>query len=202
MKKIFLLFIPLLSTFLFSSCEFDLNNDNVYDFDSKISELQDYKGSDIFDVVDHLKEEGLYVESNDNGVITMTDNNGSVVYILYPYNNNKIAEVRFEYYTDSPTTALDYYGNWHNRAFDLGYSNFYYGEITYLNYHKDNYNDEYDFINNFENYGADIYNCYEEWNSNYNGCRIEYQVLSISRRVISVNCYYLDKKKLLLSNKK
>ena len=196
MRKLFLLFFPLLSILLFSSCEFDINNDFVYDFDSKVNEIENYTGRDINEVVDKLKDENLHVESNINGIISMTDYNGSVVYVLYPSSNNKIEEVRFEYYTSTPSVALDYYGIWHNSAYDLNYNKYYHGEITYLNYNKYNYNDEFNFIEDFNDYGPDIYNCFEEWDNNYNGCSIEYQILDLSNRRVSINCYKLNKNSL------
>lgn len=197
MRKLFLLFFPLLSILLFSSCEFDINNNFVYDFDSKVNEIENYTGKDINEVIDELKDQDLHIESNNNGVITMTDNNGSVVYVFYTSSNNKIEETRFEYYTKTPSVALDYYGIWHNSAYDLNYSKYYHGEITYLNNNKYNYNDEFNFIEDFQDYGPDIYNCFEEWDNNYNGCAIEYQILDLSTRRISINSYKLYKKNLI-----
>lgn len=194
MKKLFLLFISLLSITLFSSCEFDFNNDFVYDFESKVNEIENYTGRDIDDVIDELKDQDLHIEPNNNGIITMTDNNGSVVYVFYLSSNNKIEETRFEYYTDTPSEALDYYGIWHNNAYNLNYTRFYHGEITYLNNNNYNYNDEFNFIEDYNDYGPDIYNCSEEWDNNYNGCSIEYQILDLSNRRISISCYKLYKK--------
>lgn len=194
MKKLFLLFISLLSITLFSSCEFDFNDDFVYDFDSKVDEIENYTGKDINEVIDELKDQDLHIESNINGVITMKDYNGSVVYVFYPSSNNKIVETIFEYYTQTPSTALDYYGIWHNSAYDLNYTKYYHGEITYLNNNKHNYSNEFNFIEDFQDYGPDIYNCFEEWDNNYNGCSIEYQVLDLSNRKVSINCYRLYKK--------
>lgn len=192
MKKINLFLIPLFSILLLSACEYD--DDYIEDLDSKISELQAYNGDNIYDVINDLEDQNLYVESNYNGVVQLTNSNGSIVYIFYINNDNSISESRFEYYTEMPTVALDRFGKWHNSAYNLNYSRYYYGEITYLDNVTNTYRNEDDFMENFEEFGADIYNCYEEWNSSHYGCNIEYHVVNISTRKVSVGCFDIDKK--------
>ncbi len=194
MKKFNLLLLPLFILVLFSACKYD--DYDVDDFDSKISELQAYNGDDVFEVIDKLENQDLRIESNSNGVVTLVNNNGSIVYILIYNNYNKIIESKFEYYTSTPTYALDRFGSWHNTAYNLNYSKYYIGEIIFLDNLTKTYRSETKFMDDFERYGADIYNCYEEWNSNYYGCFIEYSTVNITTRKVSVGCFTLDKKTL------
>ncbi|MDD4685516.1 MAG: hypothetical protein PHD45_09840 [Bacteroidales bacterium] len=197
MKKLNLLLLPLFILVLFTGCKYD--DYDVDDFDSKISELQAYNGDNVFEVIEKLEGQGLYVESDSNGLVQLTNSNGSIVYILIYNSRNKITESKFEYYTSKPTYALDMFGKWHNTAFNLNYTNYYIGEITFLDDIIKTFRSESKFMDDFEKYGADIYNCYEEWNSSYYGCYIEYSVINISTRKVSVGCFELDKKG---SNKK
>lgn len=192
MKKFYSLLLPIIIIILFSACKYeDYDIDNL---DSKISELKAYNGDNVSKVINKLKKQGLYIESNVDGVVKLTNNNGSIVYILINNNNNRIIESVFEYYTNKPSYALDRFGKWHNTAYNLSYSKYYFGEIEYFDKTSKTYSNEKRFMDDFEAYGVDIYNCYEEWNSNYYGCFIEYSTINISTRKISVGCFEIDGK--------